>query len=129
MNNTFDSIDISDFGLSKPLESATEAENIRTSNEPPAAATSSAILDNPNLFSSAYAQSGADIPSLHNIRKGYDSDAITRYEGTSVYSSAMDPSVNRDAAAAKNWGMWDAVTTGLSGMLDNANQPVGLSDS
>lgn len=120
MDNTFDSINLSDFGLSTPAENSNEIEKIRTSNQPPAAATQSSVLDNPNLFSTAYQGSDAQVPSLHNVSKGYDSDLITRYEGTSVYSPYMDPTVNRDAAAARNWGMWDAVTTGLSGMLDNA---------
>lgn len=56
------------------------------------------------------------------VKKGpvHEYDLVNRYKGTSAYSPYMNPYSDNEAIAAQNWGMWDAISTGLSGLTDNA---------
>jgi hypothetical protein len=42
-----------------------------------------------------------------------------KYEASPIYNVNMDPFADNETLAAKHWSNWDAVKTGLSGMLDN----------
>lgn len=50
----------------------------------------------------------------------YPKELTEKYKGTAAYSPWMDPYADNESVAAKNWGVWDAIGTGFSGMLDNA---------
>jgi hypothetical protein len=56
------------------------------------------------------------------VKKGpvLDYELVNKYKGTSAYSPYMTPYADNETIAANNWGIWDAVATGLSGLTDNA---------
>jgi len=59
-------------------------------------------------------------PASPTVSTYYPKELTEKYKGTAVYSPWMDPYADNESAAAENWSTWDAITTGLSGMWDNA---------
>lgn len=112
-------INPADFGL--PAAPPIDNSNVvRTSSEVPSAALQSSIDYNPDLFSSAYKTAAASRPAMANVTQSYDKELFEKYEGTAAYSPWMNPHADNEKIAAENWTRWDAVTTGLSGLIDNA---------
>ena len=112
-------IDPADFGLPAvpPIDNSNA---VQTSSAVPSAALQSSIDYNPDLFSSAYKTAAASQPIMANVTQSYNKDLYEKYEGTAAYSPWMNPHADNEKIAAENWTKWDAVTTGLSGLIDNA---------
>lgn len=118
MDNLLD-INPEDFGLPQ-VPQVDNTEQVRTNAEVPAAALQSSIDYNPNLFSNAYKEEVSKMPAISNVTQSYNKELFEKYEGTAAYSPWMDPTADNDKVAAENWTRWNAVTTGLSGLVDNA---------
>jgi len=118
MDNLLD-INPADFGL-PTVPPVDNSDVVRTSSAVPSAALQDSIDYNPDLFSSAYQTAAASAPPMANITQSYNKDLFEKYEGTAAYSPWMNPYSDNEKIAAENWTRWDAVTTGLSGLLDNA---------
>ena len=112
-------INPADFGL-PPAPPIDNSNVVRTSSDVPSAALQSSIDYNPDLFSSAYKTAAASRPAMANVTQSYDKELFEKYEGTAAYSPWMNPHADNEKIAAENWTRWDAVTTGLSGLMDNA---------
>lgn len=109
-------INPTDFGLPDvPTSNTTERQ--RTSSTSP----TKPLEYNPDLVSNFYKESVRSEPQgLRNIEQSYDSQLFEKYKGTAAYTPWMDPYADNESVAAENWSKWDAVSTGLSGLLDNA---------
>lgn len=71
-------------------------------------------------FNETLLKNAQEIGPSPTISKSYPKDLTEKYKGTAAYSPWMDPTADNESTAAKNWSTWDAIGTGLSGMLDNA---------
>jgi hypothetical protein len=111
----------SDFGLTAPVPSNDVSTKIQTQSPTPGPTVSSNILENPLAGAvNAFGEAAKQITPSTNISTAYPKELTEKYIGTAAYSPWMDPYSDNEKAAAQNWSRWDAVKTGLSGMLDNA---------
>lgn len=112
-------INPADFGL-PPTPQVDNSSVVRANSAVPSAALQNSIDYNPDLFSAAYRTEASKAPAMANVTQSYDKALFEKYEGTAAYSPWMNPYADNEKVAAENWTKWDAVTTGLSGLLDNA---------
>lgn len=71
-------------------------------------------------FNETLLKNAEEIKPSPTIVTRYPKELTEKYKGTAAYSPWMDPYADNESTAAKNWSTWDAIGTGLSGMLDNA---------
>jgi hypothetical protein len=120
MENTTNDLnfDLSSFNASDALPDNTSEKFYRASPaqvEPPDSGSS--ILSG---FDNVVSKNFDQAPASPTVSTYYPKELTEKYKGTAAYSPWMDPYADNESVAAKNWGTWDAITTGLSGMWDNA---------
>lgn len=109
-------------GLSDGAAPDNNSSALQTAPDYPASLGDPDLDDNPlKGFGQVTAAVSAGIPQDY-VKKGpaVDYDAVNKYKGTSAYSPYMTPYADSEAIAASNWSVWDAISTGLSGLTDNA---------
>ena len=117
MENLFD-FNPADFGLAAPMPDD-NGDKLRADNSIPSAAIQSSTED-PNLLNNLFLTRAQESKESPVIRKEYPKELTEKYKGTAAYSPWMNPYADNEKVAAENWTKWDAVSTGLAGMLDNA---------
>ena len=105
------------FNFSAPDDNS---DAIEQGNQPPATIDKK-TLEAPfsgisNTFQELYSKS-EPTPTLTTT---FPKELTEKYKGTAAYSPWMDPFADNEKIAAENFSRWDAITTGLSGLLDNA---------
>lgn len=97
--------------------SALQTDPNYPANLPDSTSVSDPFGNTDDIFSRA----AASVPqNLVKRSAPYDASLVEKYRGTAAYSPYMSPYGDAEKIAANNWGMWDAVATGLSGLTDNA---------
>ena len=120
MGSIFD-INPSDFGL-KPTSPTLSPSNITKSVD-------DGIMtkpipspgDDPDLFKKVLQTGEVSMPDTigRPITQYFDKEQLKRYNGNAEYSPTMNPFSDNEKVMADNFSKWDALSVGVSGMIDN----------
>lgn len=113
-------LDLSGFDIKPPAPNNTSEQFYRADPvkvEPEPYKNPTGIFDN---FDNAVNNAARNTTLAPTSRLYYPKELTEKYKGTAAYSPWMDPYADNESVAAKNWGVWDAIGTGFSGLLDNA---------
>jgi len=123
MDSAFD-INPSAFGFNFNADSDIPKDNIseviQTGSQPPETLTKQDQQYPFSNISSTFQNVLSETAPTPTRTISYPKELTEKYKGTAAYSPWMDPYADNEKIAAQNFSMWDAVSAGLGGMLDNA---------
>ena len=93
---------------------------IERGNQPPATIDKKTLEEPFSGISNTFQRMYNESEPTPTITTTYPKELTEKYKGTSAYSPWMDPYADNEKIAAENFSRWDAISSGLSGLLDNA---------
>jgi len=119
MGNILD-INPSDFGLPPTSPSISPSDVTKTVASGNLGVSLPNPADDQNLFRKPLETGEVKLPSTFGpSTQYYDTEQIKKYNGSAEYAPTMNPLADNEKIMADNFSKWDALKTGLSGMIDN----------